>query len=234
MPKASHILFALTFTATLSAQYVPYPIVYVQSILQGAQVSPGPIVLFESGQFASQTGNRIPTGGPFPLDESLRREAEVVDAIQENIEVSSNAALTCELSAILNAMRFSENGGAGQEFGSLRPSDNTYRKQAGQAAYSLRAHLDRFMAGWDRIPINGKMTVVYGAPRPCPQPGGVGPNGEPCPSFEDFIESFAKRWAPKDAENDPNGLNEKWPGNVTHFYHALRIANDFGPCSPKK
>lgn len=36
---------------------------------------------------------------------------------------------------------------------------------------------------------------------------------------EDFISYLAKTYAPRNATNDPNNLNQNWPGLVRHFYN---------------
>lgn len=42
-------------------------------------------------------------------------------------------------------------------------------------------------------------------------------------SMPDFIRFWAKRWAPEEADNDPEGLNKNWPNNVTKIYHRLKF-----------
>lgn len=41
-------------------------------------------------------------------------------------------------------------------------------------------------------------------------------------SFRDFIEYFARKYAPIGAENDPQGLNRFWEKNVRYYYELFR------------
>lgn len=222
---------ALTLTAASSAQqFVAYAYMYNQSIgLADGSIQAGPILSFEAG------GYHTPTGGPSSINEALAREADVVDAIQVNIEPYCNDVLTQELSAIVNAIRLAENGGPGVEFGILDPGcPDSYRDQAGWCAATVRKNLDRFLNGYDREWVDGGWVDVWGPKRRMPQPFGFGPDGEPSPSFNDFIEILAKRYCPVGADNDPDNLNQHWVTNVTNFYQLHGLAQPAGAFCAKK
>lgn len=40
--------------------------------------------------------------------------------------------------------------------------------------------------------------------------------------FKDFIEYFARKYAPVGAENDPQGLNRFWEQNVRYYYNLFK------------
>ena len=103
------------------------------------------------------------------------------DAIEANIRPECRA----KLAPIVAAIRYSENGGAGREYGILHHRVKpTYRSQAGWCAATVQKNYDRWVK--------------------------AGSKGE-------FITFLGKRYCPVGADNDPNGLNKHWIGNVKHY-----------------
>lgn len=101
----------------------------------------------------------------------------------------------------LAAVRVAENGGPGREFGVLSVPAPTYEDQARVAAVSIRNNITRYenATGFGAAADDGRLT-------------------------REFIDFMAARWAPTGAENDPNGLNANWPGNVARAYSRSEFA----------
>ena len=91
----------------------------------------------------------------------------------------------------LFAIRKSENGKPGKEFGVLHP------KAVGKKGESREATLDR-QAGWSAATIMSKRRAHEAS-----KTGG------------DFVEYLASKYAPVGASNDPNNLNKNWHKNVS-------------------
>jgi hypothetical protein len=91
------------------------------------------------------------------------------------------------------AIRHTENGGSGREFGVLSVEASTYKAQLEVACTSIRNAYLRFNAQL-HFEYNGRLCLTKG-----------------------FVVSFASRWAPGDAKNDPQKLNANW---VTNFWNA--------------
>lgn len=89
--------------------------------------------------------------------------------------------------ALLFAIRKTENGGPGVEFGVLHPKakGTNLRTQAGWAAATIMKNRGRYDEKRDG----------------------------------DFVSFLGSRYAPKNAENDPQGLNANWIKNATHHYN---------------
>ena len=103
------------------------------------------------------------------------------------------------LFAALLALRKTENGGPGKEFGVLTERAPAYVQQLHVAAVSLRNTVARVM--------NLGLTVRT-------------PDG----FFTDaFLETFSSRWAPLGAANDPENLNANHLPNLKMF-HARAVA----------
>jgi hypothetical protein len=89
--------------------------------------------------------------------------------------------------ALLFAIRKTENGGPGVEFGVLHPKakGTDLRTQAGWAAATIMKNRGRHNEKKDG----------------------------------DFVSFLGSRYAPKNAENDPQSLNANWIKNATHHYN---------------
>ena len=116
---------------------------------------------------------------------------------RDAIEVNIRPALQEELAPVVAAIRHSENGAAGKEYGVLgegvkrdmKRKGATYRPQAGWAAATVQKTFDRWVEA-------GK-------------PG-------------TFIEYLGNRYCPVGAENDPTGLNVNWQRNVSKWDATIR------------
>ena len=116
---------------------------------------------------------------------------------RDAIEVNIRPALQEDLAPIVAAIRHSENGAAGKEYGVLGPGVRrdmerrgaTYRPQAGWCAATVQKTFDRWVEA-------GK-------------PG-------------TFIEYLGNRYCPVGAENDPTGLNGNWQRNVSKWDATIR------------
>jgi cell division protein FtsB len=97
---------------------------------------------------------------------------------------------------IFYAIRKAEDGRAGCEFGIIhRKAWNTDLKtQAGWAAATIQKNYDRYLK----------------------DQGGF-PN-----TYDGFIAYLGARYCPVGADNDPDGLNKNWIGNVTHWVEKIR------------
>lgn len=117
---------------------------------------------------------------------------DFVDAVSVNIRPECRKMLV----PILAAVRYSENGRAGREYGVLHPKalGKSYRTQAGWSAATIQKQWDRYLAA----------------------------GGDP-KDVSAYLLSLRNRYCPIGADNDPNGLNSNWLRNVTKF--RLRIIN---------
>ena len=99
--------------------------------------------------------------------------------------------------ALLAALRRTENGGRGREFGVLSTPASGLEAQARVAAVSIRNSLARYAAqgGAAVDPATGRYT-------------------------EDFLRFFSARYAPVGAANDPAGLNRFHAKNLIALYAA--------------
>ncbi len=109
------------------------------------------------------------------------------------------------------AIRCAEDGGPGREFGVLSISAPTWDDQCRATCLSV---LNAVIRGLD-LHVN----ILQALSDRC--------KFEYTPSF---IRLFAARWAPEDAANDPNQLNNNWARNVSLIYAQL-LANrsDYQP-----
>jgi hypothetical protein len=107
-------------------------------------------------------------------------------------EAASRAGIDARF---LLALRRTENGGPGREFGVLSVPAPTYDDQARVAAETVRRNIERFeRTGRSAVdPASGRYT-------------------------EDFIRFFSGRYAPIGAANDPAGLNRHHAGNLLKLY----------------
>ncbi|BER92674.1 hypothetical protein [Atrimonas thermophila] len=129
---------------------------------------------------------------PDEVDFILRRVEDFVKAHPELGSLVNPYAFTL-------AVRQQESGRPGREFGVLHPEaiDTDLKTQLEWFLWTLLKDTERWSSGklwnnWDKD------------------------------QFKDFIEYFAKKYAPVGAENDPRGLNRFWEKNVRHYYELFR------------
>jgi hypothetical protein len=99
----------------------------------------------------------------------------------------------------VGAIRKSENGRSGREFGVLTPGVNTYKTQLDVTCKTIRTLLLTYTVNPFVV---GKSVLGFRRLMYSPQ----------------FIAKFAARWAPIGAKNDPKNLNSNWVRNVTTWY----------------
>jgi hypothetical protein len=102
--------------------------------------------------------------------------------------------------SLLAALRRTENGGPGREFGVLSVPAPDLDSQARIAANTVRNNLTRFegSGGIAIDPTSGRYT-------------------------EDFLRFLSSRYAPVGVQNDPNGLNRFHAANlIAHYRKASR------------
>lgn len=99
----------------------------------------------------------------------------------------------------LIALRRTEGGGSGREFGVLSQSAPLYTQQLRVARISIKNYEDRFQynPAFAVRDINNLYT-------------------------DDFLTAFSHKWAPLKADNDPHGLNANHATNFIRFYHSYR------------
>ena len=105
---------------------------------------------------------------------------------------------------LLKALRETENGGPGREFGVLTVPAPTWHDQADVAARTIRHTLGRY---WQHIKMDpwSERLDAYS------------------PDFLRYFSAGGPGWTgycPVHAENDPTGLNVHHVGNLTRFYEA--------------
>ena len=97
------------------------------------------------------------------------KAAQYQDAIEVNIRLECRS----ELAPIVAAIRYSENGGAGKEYGILhKRCPKTYRSQAGWCAATVQKNYDR----WVKAGSKGEFITFLGK-RYCPVGAENDPNG---------------------------------------------------------
>ena len=111
---------------------------------------------------------------------------EQLEILREECE--ENCSEYPQLWPIIAAIGRAENG-ATHAFGILHPKANTWRKQAGWCAATVRKNYDRWL--------NIKPENAVG--------------------MEAFIIFLGNRYCPVNADNDPTGLNKHWIKNVTWY-----------------
>lgn len=90
--------------------------------------------------------------------------SKALASFQDAIKVNIRPELRSELAPIVAAIRYSENGRAGREYGILhKRCPNTYRGQAGWAAATVQKNYDR----WTKAGKKGEFISFLGA-RYCP------------------------------------------------------------------
>jgi hypothetical protein len=102
--------------------------------------------------------------------------------------------------SLLTALRRTENGGPGKEFGVLSVRASDLDGQARMAANTVRKNVVRFERG-----------------------GGIAVDPRSGRYTEDFLRFLSSRYAPIGAQNDPNGLNRFHAANlIAHYRKASR------------
>jgi hypothetical protein len=102
--------------------------------------------------------------------------------------------------SLLTALRRTENGGPGKEFGVLSVPASDLDGQARIAANTVRNNVVRFERG-----------------------GGIAVDPSSGRYTEDFLRFLSSRYAPVGAQNDPNGLNRFHAANlIAHYRKASR------------
>lgn len=145
------------------------------------------------------------------VKQTTQSEKEAADGLRELTETyrKSTDAFSSEAGVIrgiaeqagiqpqfLQALRRTEAGGPGREFGVLSVPAPTYQDQARVAAETVQRNIGRF--------------AQVGQPATDPTSGRY---------TEEFIRFFSKRYAPIGAENDPQGLNRNHAENLLRFYN---------------
>lgn len=100
------------------------------------------------------------------------------------------------------AIRVTENGAPGREFGVLSVSAPDYDAQLRVTCNTVRNQLLAFGGNW--FDYNGRLSYQKA-----------------------FVKSFAQSWAPSSASNDPTHLNANWLENAWDTY--LAFADGGGP-----
>jgi hypothetical protein len=102
------------------------------------------------------------------------------------------------------AIRHTENGGPGREFGVLSEHAPTYDKQLQITCISVRNFIDSFHdARVTELVMKKNLitTLAYAS---------------------GFVAAFAKKWAPLNVANDPNKLNQNWYDNCYKYYRQAK------------
>ena len=111
---------------------------------------------------------------------------------QDAIEVNIRPECRSELAPIVAAIRYSENGGAGKEYGILhKRCPKTYRSQAGWCAATVQKNYDR----WVKAGSKGEFIVFLGK-RYCP----VGADNDPSGLNKHWIKNvthYTKKFSKK-------------------------------------
>lgn len=98
------------------------------------------------------------------------------------------------------AIRHTENGGDGKQFGVLGVGADTYQDQLRVATRTIAG----LVAGYPANPFSAIMVEI---------------NGLKCLRYAPaFLKTVQQHWAPIGATNDPTNLNSNWLDNVTQAY----------------
>lgn len=111
------------------------------------------------------------------------------------------------------AIRHTENGGDGKEFGVLSKAAPTYQQQLNDCCATVRNKIIAYKTEpFDFISKQGLiLTIAYAA---------------------DFVKYFASKWAPSDVENDPNHLNANWYPNCLKTYNQMKYSDRLPTIKP--
>lgn len=132
---------------------------------------------------------------------SPRAQGAVSEGIPgEALVIAREADRTGVDPSLLTALRRTENGGPGKEFGVLSVPASDFGGQARIAANTVRNNVVRFERG-----------------------GGIAVDRSSGRYTEDFLRFLSSRYAPVGAQNDPNGLNRFHAANlIAHYRKASR------------
>lgn len=106
--------------------------------------------------------------------------------------------------AFLMAIRQTENGGPGIEFGVEPPGQYDYNGQVSMAVATVAHRLQTYPG--NPLTRNSNNQIIYN---------------------DRFIAYFASIWAPIGVANDPNSLNANWHANCAKFY-PLHYSEEHG------
>ena len=168
--------------ADLQNKYVQNPQVVEQKIVEYQNTNPEstPVITPET-----KTENGIVSQND--LDTHFKDEYEVI------LNAAKRNNLNPQDYDLLFAIRKSENGGKGREFGIISPKCDMEMKKRPNETLDIQA-------GW------AAATIVKNRAR-WEQAGSPG----------DFITFLGNRYAPKKVKNDPDNLNENWIKNVSDW-----------------
>lgn len=100
--------------------------------------------------------------------------------------------------AFIMAIRKTENGGPGREFGVVSRPAPTWEDQCNWACVAVKTHMvDMKFEGTLHLMPDGTHRYRY---------------------HPNWIAQFKQRWAPAGAANDPKGLNANWLKNIEYWY----------------
>lgn len=102
--------------------------------------------------------------------------------------------------AFIKAIRVTENGGPGKEFGVLSVHAPSYNDQLEIACKSVAHQLTLYHT--NPLVRNSRGRLCYST---------------------GFIQTFSLHWAPSGAANDPTGLNSNWFKNCSAEYSKFSI-----------
>ena len=112
--------------------------------------------------------------------------------------------------AFVAAIRQTENGSAGREFGVLDVVSSSYEEQLEVTCATVAHRLETYPAN--------PITRCYS------------PNKHSRVRYtQSFITYFSSIWSPVGATNDPSGLNKNWLKNATNAYSSF-ISQDLSQC----
>jgi hypothetical protein len=140
------------------------------------------------------------TTTPEPATVSQVQGAASERTTGEALVIAREADRTGVDPSLLTALRRTENGGPGKEFGVLSVPASDLDGQARMAANTVRNNVVRFE-----------------------RDGGIAVDPRSGRYTEDFLRFLSSRYAPVGAQNDPNGLNRFHAANlIAHYRKASR------------
>ncbi len=142
---------------------------------------------------AAGTAELLPT--PPPAEDVTLPGAEAPGGNREASVIRREAERTGVDAALLSALRRTENGGVGREFGVLSVKAPDLDSQARVAANTVRNTIQRFEQG-----------------------GGRAIDAQTGRYSDEFLRYFSARYAPIGAANDPSGLNRYHAANLIALY----------------
>ena len=146
--------------------------------------------------------------------DGAKHRDEYIDALDDNIRDEDRWIG----GSILAAIRHAEDGDDGKEYGvtHVKAWATDYRTQAGWAAATTQKCMDRWRKGTAGPPPVPAWEPYLSNPTP-PHPGTLHDPAD----VEEFLEWYAKIYAPIGAADDPTNLNQHWYGNVLSKWKQL-------------